>query len=75
MLFYMICAIMDYKEAERLASVVIDQAQSAREKAAVLEISISFYGQQLQESKAMALGLQALQVSKFLPCSLLGTTL
>ncbi len=73
MLFYMICAhIMDYKEAERLASVVIDQARSAREKVGVLEISISFYGQQLQENKAMALGLQALQVSKLLPCSLLG---
>ncbi len=47
-------------------AIALDRARSAKEKAIVLEISIIFYAQQLQEQKAVPLGLQALQVGSCL---------
>ncbi len=57
--------VIDDLEAERLVAIALEKAQSAKEKAVVLEISVIFYGQQLNEQKAVSLGLQALQVG---PC-------
>ncbi len=49
-------------EAERLASIALEQAENVKEKVVVLEISIYFYSQQMHDDTVVGLGLQALHV-------------